>query len=114
MFALRHKGDSWYWTGSGWTDKIYEVKKLTLNEADDQAKALALIACEHREDKLRQVVDVIPLADALYELEWRAKIKSEFHADELPGNLSHQVDPCPSVDSDATEYHHSACMSQMP
>ncbi len=71
MFAIRHKGDGWYWTGDGWTDKIYEVKRLTSKEAEDQARAFALIACDYREDKLHQVVDVVPLVEMLSELRSR-------------------------------------------
>ncbi len=70
MFALRHKGDGWFWTGEGWTDKPYEVKRLTRQEAEDRATAFALIAADYRKEHVRPVVDVVPLSDMLRELQW--------------------------------------------
>lgn len=69
MFALRHKGDGWYWTGEGWTDKPYAVRRLTRKEAEDRANAFALVAADYRKEHVRPVVDVVPLADMLRELQ---------------------------------------------
>ncbi len=68
MYALRHIGDGWYWTGDGWTMNTWHVKRMTPREAEEQAHALALIAVNHDETQMVPVVEMIPMEQAMGEL----------------------------------------------
>lgn len=114
MFALRHKGDGWYWTGDGWTDKPFEVRRLTRQEAEDRAAAFALQAVDYRKEHVRPVVDVVPLADMLRELRWLSDQGGDSQ-DPPPdpaypdGSHSHQARPCSPEDQDSEASLLSSC-----
>jgi hypothetical protein len=68
-YTLRHKGDKWYWTGDGWTDKPWLVKKFYHSEAKEWAEHLAALATGlSRFDSAPPVVDIISADDMLEDL----------------------------------------------